>query len=145
MRSKLLVLCAGVVIGSAASLAFKQGRSPGQEKRDPVKVGPEIYKVVLDNERIRAMEVTFARRASIAMHDHPDHMAYAMSDGKLEITPEGKAKAVHDVKAGMALWIPAEAHQARNAGDTELRLLVVELKEPAPRPQGAGGANAGKR
>lgn len=136
MRSKLLMLGAGLMIGSAASLAFTQGR---QERRDPVKVGPDIYKVVLDNARVRVMEVTFAKGASIGMHDHPDHLAYAMADGKLEISPEGKDTAVHDVKKGMALWIPAEAHQARNAGDTELRLLVVELKEPAPRPQGGGG------
>lgn len=141
MRTKIgLLSVVGLVLFGAASVALTQGRSPGQEKRDPVKVAPEIYKVVLDNDRVRAMEVTFKKGESIVMHDHPDHMAYAMTDGKLEITPDGKDKQVFDLQKGQALWIPAESHQARNAGDSEIRLLVVELKEAASPPRaGTGG------
>lgn len=143
MRSMLVRLCVvGVVVLGTASIALTQGRSPGQEKRDPVKVGPNIYKTVLDNERVRAMEVTFKKGDSIAMHDHPDHMAYALTDGKLQITPEGKPAQEFEIEKGQALWIPAEAHQARNIGDGELRLLVVELKEGPPTP--AAGTGGGK-
>lgn len=141
MRSMLVRLCVvGVVVFGAASVALTQGRSPGQEKRDPVDIGPNIYKTVLDNERVRAMEVTFKKGDSIAVHDHPDHMAYAMTDGKLQITPEGKPAQEFEIKKGQALWITAEAHQARNIGDNEIRLLVVELKEAAAAPTaGTGG------
>ncbi len=135
MRTRVVPLCIVglVVVLCSVSLAVSQRRAQEQEKRDPLTVGPEIYKMVLENDRIRALEVTFAKGASIAVHDHPDHMAYAMSDGKLEIAAEGKDPQVIDVTKGMALWIAAEAHSARNAGDTELKLLVVELKEPARR------------
>jgi quercetin dioxygenase-like cupin family protein len=137
MKSRVGLLCAIalMVVLSSVSLAVSQRRAEQQEKRDPLTVGPEIYRMVLENDRIRALEVTFAKGASIAVHDHPDHMAYAMTAGKLEIAPEGKDPQVVEVTPGMALWIPAEAHSARNAGDTELKLLVVELKEPARRPQ----------
>ena len=139
MKSTVLLLCAGVVIGSAASLAFTQGRSAGQERRDPVKVGPEIYTLVTENDRVRAMHATFAPGASIAVHDHPDHLSYVLKGGKIEIAPEGKAKQELEIEEGQALWIPAEAHSAKNIGETEIKFLVLELKEPRPRPQVTGG------
>ncbi len=95
---------------------------------DPPKVGPKIYKQVLDNDRVRAFEVTFAKGAKIAAHAHPDHAVYVISPGKLKISPTGGKTQELDLKAGQSVFIPAEAHAAENTGTTETKLLVVEIK-----------------
>lgn len=113
---------------------------------DPAQVGPDIYKVVTENDQIRAFEVTFAPGAKIGLHQHPDHVAYALTDGKLTITgQDGQAQEI-DIKAGSAMFLAAQAHSAENKTDKELKLVVVELrgasKSPAPKgkdPLKAGG------
>lgn len=98
--------------------------------QDPLEVGPDVYKFKFENERVRVMDVTFAPGASIAMHSHPDHFAYVLSGGTLILSyPDGSSKEAN-VKAGDLLWMDAESHAAQNPGDAELKLLVVELKEP---------------
>ena len=106
---------------AAATAAFAQ---------DPIEVGPDVYKFKFENGRVRVMDVTFAPGASIAMHSHPDHFVYVLSGGKLILSyPDGSSKEA-DTKAGDLLWMDAETHAAKNPGDTEIKLLVVELKEP---------------
>ena len=39
---------------------------------------------------------------------------------------------MYDLTPGQAVWINAESHAAENIGTTDIKLLVVELKEPAP-------------
>ena len=121
MKSVLasIILAAGLLI--IASAAFAQ---------DPLEVGPDVYKFKFENDRVRVMDVTFVPGASIAMHSHPDHFAYVISGGKLILSyPDGTSKEV-DAKDGDVLWINAESHAAKNPGETEIKLLVVELKEP---------------
>ena len=97
--------------------------------QDPLKVGPNIYKKILENERVRMLEVKFAPGDSIAMHSHPDHAVYAITGGKLRVTTSDGKTQVADLKAGDPIWFPAVIHGAKNIGDTSLKLLVVELKE----------------
>ncbi|HUR79441.1 MAG TPA: DUF4440 domain-containing protein [Thermoanaerobaculia bacterium] len=97
--------------------------------QDAAKVGPDVYKCIFENEKVRVCEVTFKPGASVAMHSHPQHLVYVMSSGKLHIMPAGKAPVDVDFKPGMAVWSDAETHSAVNQGKTELRGLVVELKE----------------
>ena len=100
--------------------------------QDPVNVGPDIYKVILENERVRVSEVTFKPGARIGMHSHPDHLAYILSEGTLQLSyPDGRTQDIN-AKPGQIMWTKAESHAAKNLGQTEARLLVVELKEPAP-------------
>ena len=33
---------------------------------------------------------------------------------------------------GLVGWLPAQEHSGENIGDTETRVIFVELKEPAP-------------
>jgi quercetin dioxygenase-like cupin family protein len=99
-----------------------------------MKVGPDIYKLAFENERVRAMEVTFKPGAKIAMHSHPDHYVYIMTPGKLKITNSSGATSELAGKAGESTFIKAESHMAENIGSTEFKALVVELKEAAPAP-----------
>jgi quercetin dioxygenase-like cupin family protein len=119
-----LVLAAAVFSALGAATAVAQ---------DPLKVAPEMYKIVYENDRVRVMEVTFAPGSKIDKHSHPDHFAYVLTAGKLRIFKPNAEPAEADLTVGQVLWIPGETHWAENAGETEIRALITELKEPAPK------------
>lgn len=113
-----VVLSTGILLAAAGTVMAQ----------DPLEVGPDVYKLKFENERVRVMEVTFAPGASIAMHSHPDHFAYVITGGKLILSyPDGTSKEAQ-ANPGDVLWMGAESHAAQNPGATELKLLVVELK-----------------
>jgi quercetin dioxygenase-like cupin family protein len=97
--------------------------------QDPAKVGPDIYKCNFENERVRVCEVTFKPGARMGAHSHPDHVVYALTAGKIEITKDGKPQVV-DITPGQVLYMPAETHSGANVGTTEIKLVITELKPP---------------
>ena len=44
---------------------------------DAVKVAPESYKVLLENDRVRVLEYRIKPGYKNAMHSHPDFLLYA--------------------------------------------------------------------
>lgn len=102
--------------------------------QDPVEVGPNIYHVVFENERVRVSEITFQPGDSIPMHSHPDHLLYVLTPGTLKLAyPDGTTKDFEGTP-GQVVWTNAESHEGQNIGTTEFRALVVELK-PLPSAQ----------
>jgi len=94
---------------------------------DPVKVAAGAYKVVLENEHVRLLEVKAKPGTKIPMHSHPACVAYSVNDMKAEfVDSNGKTQQV-DEKAGETMWREPEAH-AVNLQSPDARVLVVELK-----------------
>lgn len=97
---------------------------------DPATAAADVYKMVMENDRVRVFEVRFKPGQKTVMHGHPDHVVYVLADYTLNLMlPDGKSQEV-PLKAGQALWIGAGPHAAQNIGTTEGRALVIELKEP---------------
>lgn len=97
--------------------------------QDPLKAAPNVYKkVVLDNEKVRVLEIEFAPGETAAWHQHPGHVAYALTAGKIEITDKDKAPVVAELKAGDAMYMPAVTHMAKNVGNTTIKMVVTEIK-----------------
>ena len=99
---------------------------------DPLEVGPNIYKLLFENDRVRVMEVTFQPGDKIGFHSHPDHYAYILSGGNLLLRYEDGTTKNLDGKTGDVIWINAETHAAENVGSTVVKGLITELKEPKP-------------
>ncbi len=114
---------------------------------DPVEVGPDIYKVITENDQLRAFEITFAPGAKIGVHKHPDHVAYALTDGKLTIMGQDGAAQDIELKAGQAMFLEAQVHAAENKTDKEIKALVVELRGPSKTaaPKGKDPLKAGPK
>lgn len=109
----------------AASTAFAQ---------DPAKVTPGTHKVILENDRVRVLDVRVKPGQKVPTHSHPAYVVYALSDFKVKFTYPGGKTAELAGKAGEASWREAETHAAENVGTTELHVLNVELKEAAKKP-----------
>jgi beta-alanine degradation protein BauB len=104
--------------------------------QDPVKVAPDMYKVRLDNARVRVLEVTGKAGQKSALHKHPDYVVYNITDGKTRFTDAKGATTEGDLKAGGVMWRPAETHASEAV--TDIHAMLFELKGPmragAPRP-----------
>ena len=96
--------------------------------QDPVKVAPDIYKVLLENDRVRVLEAHVKPGEKSAMHSHPANVTYFFTDAKAKFTPPSGKSAVRELKAGTVNWSAAEKHAGENTGTTETHVLIVELK-----------------
>ncbi len=99
--------------------------------QDPTKVDPKIYKTILDNERVRVNEIHFTPGQHIDWHQHPDHVIYWTAAGTLRVYNKGADSVDVTGTVGQAMFLPACTHAATNIGKTDVRLVQVELKEPA--------------
>ncbi len=127
--NKLLRFTAIVVLVMGSAVALRA--------EDPLKVAPDMYSLIYENNRVRVMQVVFKPGQSIAKHSHPDHFVYVLEGGKLNISHPDGTSGDNDLKVGQVIWIPAETHWAKNVGPTQIRLLVSELKEGAPKAAAA--------
>jgi beta-alanine degradation protein BauB len=106
--------------------------SSGVYAQDIMKVGTNLSnKVLLDNDQVRVILVESVPGVVTPWHSHPNYILYALTDGKLEITEQGKKATVLELKAGQALYFPAVTHTAKNIGTTTLKMILTELKPVA--------------
>jgi quercetin dioxygenase-like cupin family protein len=96
--------------------------------QDPAKVAPDIYKVRLDNAKVRVLEVTGKAGQKAAMHKHPDYLVYSLADGSVKHTDAKGAVSDSTLKAGEAMWRGAESHASEVVSD--IHVLLFELKGP---------------
>jgi len=87
-------------------------------------------RVVVDNDRVRALRRILVPGESTDMHTHASKgVGVLVTAGRLEIsTPEGAAKTL-ETKAGAVQWIePGTTHRLKNAGDAPIEIVDVELR-----------------
>jgi len=126
--SKYLKMTCVLTIATAicASLALAQ---------DPVKVAPTVYKVLVENERVRVLEATVKPGETVPFHSHPAYSAYFLAGGTARFfSSPTDTGVVVELKTGVANWSDGETHSAKNIGATTIRLLITELREPKPAP-----------
>lgn len=102
--------------------------------QDPVKVSPEHYKIVLENDRVRVLRGTRGPHEIAPMHSHPEYVAVYLTDVDQKITlADGTVQEVHR-KAGETSHSNAITHSEENLADKPLEVVVIELKK---KPAGA--------
>lgn len=118
---------AGALLASWALVGL--GCAAAHEEMDPVKLNPGRYTVLLENERVRVLEMRDRPGDVTGMHTHPANVVYVFSPARRKFTfPDGTTK-VADVKAGQVLWSPGLTHAEQNVGKTDTHVLIVELKK----------------
>jgi beta-alanine degradation protein BauB len=127
MKSRRKLLLAGLG-GLAAQFA-----ASGAVAQDPAKVMPRAYRVALDNEHLRVLDFVGRPGMGICgqgMHSHPAHLTIVMTDWRGVASTPGTAAKPRQRKAGDVFWSEAETHKVENTGNTNSRVLIVELKTP---------------
>ncbi len=95
---------------------------------DALEIAPHLYKVVLENDRVRVLEVRARPGEKSEIHSHPSYIAIAISDSQMKFTlADGRSIEV-ELKAGQARYSDALDHSTEIAGNDEAHLLLVELK-----------------
>lgn len=119
-RTTVLAACA---IAMAASLS--------SSAQDMAVTAGEQAKVVLDNEKVRVIQLEIAPGGKTGMHSHGDNIVVYLSGGDATQTlADGTSKARH-TEPGEIMWSGPVTHDTENTGKAPVKVLVIELKEPA--------------
>lgn len=121
--TRLFYLCLFLLACSAPAFA-----------QDPVKVDPDHYKVVLNNAHVRVLRVHYGPHEKSVMHWHPNSVAIPQSNGRVSFHLPGGKHVESDMTAGQAIWSPAGRHNPENLSDSDMDVILVELKAPRRRP-----------
>jgi hypothetical protein len=54
--------------------------------QDPVKVDPQHYKVIFENEQVRVLHIHYGPHEKSVMHSHPDAVVVFESDAHMKMT-----------------------------------------------------------
>ncbi len=119
----------GVEPRTSAMLKFYPDIAKPMSQDDAVKVAPDSYKVVLENDQVRVLEVRIKQGAKSEMHSHPRSVAICLNDQRLRFTfPNGKSEDT-DLKRGQTVWLDGLSHAVENVGTEDVSSVVVELKK----------------
>lgn len=91
-------------------------------------------KVNVDNDFVRIISATEAPHAKGSLHRHQFNRVMVYLDaGDIDINWEGGNTDHEHWKAGQVAWSPAGGmHTSENVGSASIRLVEIELKQPAP-------------
>lgn len=91
------------------------------------KAAAQDSKVLLENDRVRVVELTLKPGQKMKMHTHPNYFTYSMDTLHYRSTsPDGKTQK-RSQKAGAVSWYDGESHAVEVVGKGG-RIIVVELK-----------------
>jgi len=112
---------------AAATLAFDTEKLMAAD--DLVTVMPQDVKVLVDNDRVRVLDVTHKPGVKEPMHSHPAYVSVNLSDTKVKVTtPNGKT-VEKARKAGEVSFSEATTHAIETIGDAGSHTIVIELKK----------------
>lgn len=95
---------------------------------DPTKAAPDNYKLLLENDQVRVIEMTLPAGTKDNQHSHQDETVYFISGGKVKIhLPDGQAMEA-DLPDGHVMWHEAWTHTVENVGSTDIKAIVVERR-----------------
>ena len=96
---------------------------------DPVKVSPNNYRILLENEHVRVLEMNLAAGESDEMHSHPSETVYFLRGGKVRFHfPDGGPAEAEPPDQGV-IWHEAWTHRVENIGASDIHAIIVESKE----------------
>lgn len=123
MKRSIVLVCSFLMFGLVMI-----GWAADQASKDPVKLSPDVYKVLFENDQVRVLDIHMDKGGKSPMHSHPGSYIYNFTPGKVRFTStDGKSEEV-DLKAASSMWRDAESHAVENIGETEVRVLHVEIK-----------------
>ena len=95
---------------------------------DPIEVSPSNYRVLLENDRVRVLEMSLKAGEKDEMHSHPAETVYFIQGSQVRVyLPDGGTAEVEFPDGGV-MWHEEWTHQVENIGSADLRAVIVESK-----------------
>lgn len=119
-----------LVLGAAAIVAlFAWPAASQQDDQDVLKVIPENYKLLFENNFVRVIEARVPPGTEEKPHRHMRGVSICMTEYTVEsrILPDGQWVR-SDRKHGTVYWSESSLHILRNVGKTTSHTIRVELK-----------------
>ena len=134
LMTRLALLAFGALL-AAHSVATAQ---PDPDK--PV-TPPDSYRVVMENDRVRMIEIHIKARSKVNVESPAsrERFLYMLSDGALVLAPPGKTPYEFALHAGETAVFPAVSPTVENDTDQAVRALMVEIKTPTRSASSSGG------
>jgi quercetin dioxygenase-like cupin family protein len=87
-------------------------------------------KTLLDNEKVKVVEIRIPAGEKLPMHSHGRYLSYTMNPAKVKfILPDGTSN-VAEYDRGVVRYAEAGiTHEIENVGSTDVFNLDIELKE----------------
>ncbi len=105
---------------------------------DALIAAPEFHQLLLENDRIRVLDVRIAPGQTVPVHTHKWPSVVHVQSTSDFIRRDGEGKIIFDSRTEAAAqaapavqWLPPlPPHSVENIGQSEIHLFTVELKEP---------------
>ena len=95
---------------------------------DPVVVAPHIYKVAMENDRVRVLEARGTPGDKTEFHSHPAMVAIGVTECHLRFGfPDGQIVEA-DLRPGQAIYLDPVEHTTEIMGTEAVQMVLVELK-----------------
>ena len=95
---------------------------------DPVTASPNNYKMLMENEQVRVLEMTLKAGESDQVHSHPSETVYFVKGGKVKIHLLDGGVADADIPDGHVMWHEEWTHRVENVGSSDVHAIIVEAK-----------------
>jgi hypothetical protein len=107
---------------------------------------PNSYRVVMENDRVRIIEVHIKAHSKVEVETPPgrERFLYMLSDGALILSQPGKKPYEFALNAGETAVFPALTPYVENDTDSAVRALMVEVKSGGGSRVASGGGKRGK-
>jgi hypothetical protein len=122
MYHRLVRVCTALVVSFACLCAATANA------QDPVKVDPQHFKVLFENQDIRVIEVRVEAGGKVPSHSHPSGFAYALSSFKAKTALPDGSTVVGEYRVGQFNETKPVTHMEENTGATLAHLLLIEFK-----------------
>ena len=95
---------------------------------DPIEASQANYKVLLENDHVRVLEMTLKAGESDQVHSHPSETVYFVKGGKVKIHLPDGGVADADIPGGHVMWHEEWTHQVENVCSSDVHAIIVEAK-----------------
>jgi len=99
--------------------------------QDAAVSNPRSYKVLFENDRIRALG--YVSRPGLGIcgqgkHSHPAHLAVSLTAAKAKVTGADGKVFIAESAPGDVFWEDPVTHTVENIGGANVRAYIVEMK-----------------
>ena len=96
---------------------------------DPVRLAPNSYRVVIENQQVRVLHVRIGSKEKVPLHEHSlNRVVVYLTDGDTRVTDGAGKTTEATAKAGEVRWSGTARHREENLANSPFEVVVVELK-----------------